>query len=300
VIANPSSGFGAQSLAKKTTTNFAASLPEGAYKWWARGSDNVDNSVASTTPCYLTVDDTAPPLPAVSYTGSAPVVGQPMTVTIDDSSDLVWTYAYWWTIGDQAGPIPTTMNTSAPWNMALPAVGGVRYAIPGSDQNQTTVTVAPIDTVATLWVAAYDKAGNVSLGSDGTPAARALSVQAAADPGVSYSTGHGWITSSSSGNPTAVPDANTTAGSVTSSRDDLTLAPTTSLDPSGSNGAALSFPGTQTVATHTGRQDLYRHLYCRVRVRVREVGVLSAGQPEAVVVLRKTAEPLGGSGVCDD
>jgi len=132
----------------------------------------------------------------------------------------------------------------------------VRYAIPGSDQNQTTVTVAPIDTVATLWVAAYDKAGNVSLGSDGTPAARALSVQAAADPGVSYSTGHGWITSSSSGNPTAVPDANTTAGSVTSSRDDLTLAPTTSLDPSGSNGAALSFPGTQTVATHTGRQDL--------------------------------------------
>lgn len=245
-----------------TATIPQGALPEGSYAWHARGGDMTDYSADFSAWCYLTVDDTPPPLPAVTTTTDAAVVGQSMGVTFSDTATDVFAYAYWWTDG---GSNATADVPVIPFGIGSPGVcptaaGPVRFFCPGS----LAPSVAPIDRTSTLRVAVYDKAGNVNVDSNGDPTAAALPVDASANGSIRYAPdpndssavpGHGWITDTLSPGVTAVPDSNPTLGSAQVDRDDVALASTVTIA-SGAKGDAMSFPGNQTVATHSSRQDV--------------------------------------------
>jgi hypothetical protein len=264
ILFSQNTGNQTQSATVPLTEQFVArTLTDGkAYAWRVIAGDRYDLSQYSGW-CYVTDDATPPVLPNLTSTGQ-PVVGQPMKVSVtepsnsDGTTDRIWGYSYWWS--DTSGMYPqqppvTAINPSAPLGSCPSLDGGTRYFCTSNDNNSVTLTVAPVDTTSTLWVAAYDKAGNVSVDSSKSPAGTALPVQASEDPAVSYSTGHGWITDSLASSATSVPDANTTVGTGLTDEDDVSLASTTSVMTDAPNGgSSLSFPGTQTVATQSARK----------------------------------------------
>jgi len=197
-------GLGAQG-AKSVTFN---GLTDGqAYAWRARGSDWIIDGASFSGWCYFTIDNTAPAAPTLASTAWAYTVGVPVGVDLSGAADVAG-YEYWLAYGapaatSPAAPVAVSRTTTLP--DCAKREDGTRFAC-GAGAAAVRVSVAPVDAQSTLWVAAYDKAGNVSpatalklFSADGTPAARM--------PGAD--SGHMWQTSALP-SPLAqqLPDAN--------------------------------------------------------------------------------------------
>lgn len=199
-----------------TDTVPAGTLMDGSYAWRVLVGDRVLLSPYSGY-CYFNVDNTDPALPTVSAGTGPYTVGAPTKVTFTSpASDNVAVFAYWWADSAKTSPSPTDPMTAVDKTThlvtTLPGGGTaskqVHYA--SASGGSATVNVAPIDNASTLWVTAYDKAGNVSTDNAAAPSSAAgLEVDAGGDPSVSYSAGHGWIDDSADG---VVQDRNTAAG----------------------------------------------------------------------------------------
>jgi hypothetical protein len=184
-------------------------------------------------------------------------------------------FAYWWVPDSNASnPVVPVTGTSADVTISssLPADGSadgaVRYAVVpvtlGLTGTVTTapVTVAPTNTSATLWVAVYDAAGNVSSG--GSPVHQATPYvlsSLSADPAVDYSHGHAWVLDGLSlSGGSVVTDQNATAGTSTTSESDLTLgsAQATASEDLTGNGSdtVFAFDGTTAAQTVTSAQQV--------------------------------------------
>ncbi len=214
-IQDKAGGLGDQGLKSVTFTG----LTNGeVYAWRAWGSDHIVDGVGFTAWCYFTVDTTKPAAPAVTApAGSTYTVGQGVKLSVTGAADVAG-YVYWATptqLVAPAPPVPTdgTISVAA----ALPNCSGtvtnsVRWACKAAS-GATTLTVAPIDSLSTLWVSAYDKAGNQSAaigfplypgGNIGTPAASA-----------NLDAGHAWqLTAMSSPLPNTIPDSNPWIGAA--------------------------------------------------------------------------------------
>jgi hypothetical protein len=194
----------------------------GIYKWHAQTSDGVGGVGPVSADCYFRIVTTSPALPTVVKTSAGTAtVGQPMTVQFGSvAGDGVRLFAYWWVVGNGATPPAPPVVTPIVPGQALPACGSasgaVRFVCPDAGTSTATnVTVAPVDTASTLWVASYNDAGRVSLAPAGQYGATGLQVSASTDIlGVSNSVGHIWDTENITTSATTVPDLNTTTGTA--------------------------------------------------------------------------------------
>ncbi len=194
--------------------------PGGVYTWHAQTNDGAGGVSPVSANCYFRIVTSSPGLPTVTETSSsAAVVGQAMTILFGSAAnDGVRLFAYWWAAGSGTTPPAPPVITPIVPGQALPtcgsASGSVRFVCPDSGTfNAANVTVAPVDTVSTLWVASYNDAGRVSLASTGQYGATGLHVSASADTtGVSNSVGHIWDSENITTSATSVPDLNTTTG----------------------------------------------------------------------------------------
>jgi hypothetical protein len=186
-------------------------LTDGAYAWYARGSDWKIDGNGNTAWCYFTLDNTAPPAPSVSTTATSFTVGQPLNVSLASSADAAG-YQYWFSYSaatTPAQPAPVAVSRTTAFPDCTKRVSGTRFAC-ANGTTPVTISVAPVDALSTLWVAAYDKSGNVSTAralplftSSGTPAARDTRINS----------GHAWMTTSMIDPlPSTIEDANWTLG----------------------------------------------------------------------------------------
>lgn len=184
-------------------------LADGSYAWQARGSDHKLDSAGSSAWCYFTVDNTPPTLPNVTTSATTFTVGQPLDVILSSTADAAG-YQYWLAYSGSltpAQPAPVAISRTTALPDCQKREGGTRFAC-ATGTTPATVSVAPVDALSTLWVAAYDRAGNVSVAkplplfvSTGTPAGR--------DPRVD--TGHAWMTTSMIDPlPSVIDDSNQT------------------------------------------------------------------------------------------
>ncbi|MDQ4213728.1 LamG-like jellyroll fold domain-containing protein [Microbacterium sp. ASV81] len=191
------------------TVTFTGLSDGQTYAWRARGSDWLDDGIGSTDLCYFTVDTTKPGVPTATTAATSFTVGSGLNVSLSGAADVVG-FVYWVTPTQLTSPAPNvpvdgTVSTAS----ALPDCNGrvtanVRWAC-GNGSTAVTVSVAPTDALSTLWVSAYDRAGNQSAArglplytSIGTPAAEA-----------NIDAGHMWQVSSLwSPLPSVVPDSN--------------------------------------------------------------------------------------------
>lgn len=209
----------------------------GVYKWHAQTSDGLGGVSAASADCYFRIVTASPGLPTVSKTSfSAPVVGQAMIVQFGSAAtDGVKLFAFWWVANSGTVPPAPPVITPIVQGQALPACGSasgtVRFVCPDPGTvNATNITVAPVDTVGTLWVASYNDAGRVSLAS-GVSSATGLHVSATADTaGVAMTVGHIWDTQTITATATTVPDLNTTTGTTGSTTRQALGAPLGLLD----------------------------------------------------------------------
>lgn len=167
---------------------------EGAYAVQASAFDGADYSGNSAW-CYFTIKNSAPALPVLSGPTFG-VVGQATNVTITPrSADQVRGFAYWWSPANKATPSPPmptlgVISPSTSYNPCSFIRGVVTYVC--ATGSSTTISVAPIDETSTLYVASYDKAGNVSVDTATKSNSAGLEIQSSADPAADLSSGHGW------------------------------------------------------------------------------------------------------------
>lgn len=172
----------------------ANTFGEGAYAVQASTFDGADYSGSSAW-CYFTIKNSAPALPVLSGP-TLGVVGQPLNVTITpSSSDQIRGFAYWWSPANKATPAPSmpTLGVISPSTSYSPCSfirGVVTYVC--ATGSSTTISVAPIDETSTLYVASYDKAGNVSVDTATKSNSTGLEIQSSADPAAELAKGHGW------------------------------------------------------------------------------------------------------------
>ncbi|KQO59756.1 botulinum neurotoxin N-terminal receptor binding domain-containing protein [Curtobacterium sp. Leaf261] len=231
------------------------------YAWEAITTDGGDYGGWSSW-CYFVVKNVGPQLPAVTTVSTSWTVGKPTSVTVGyAAADAIRSIAYWWVPTTQSpdAPSPTPPVTITPATNGDCAfrVGNVT-TVCASGTTSTTISAAPIDTVATLWVATYDKAGNVSLNTAGRSSSSGLKFTGVADDaGVSFDTGHGWLLDSGTSNPTSISDSNTASGSTITSGTPLSVGSNTSASPpagtfNGPTGNALTFPGLTSINRYSG------------------------------------------------
>lgn len=187
-------------------------LVEGqTYAWKARGSDYKIDGVGFSPLCYFVVDSTAPAEPGVSTSTTTFEVGKLVTVDLTSAADVLG-YQYWLQYAAfdpqaAAQPSPVAISRTAAMPDCNKRSGAVRFAC----KSATTITVAPTDSVSTLWVSAYDRTGNVSVAkalplydyANGTPAVN----------GAGTASGHMWaLSSENSPLPSSISDSNPTGG----------------------------------------------------------------------------------------
>lgn len=214
-IQDRASGLGVQGLKSVT---FPGLTNGETYAWRGWGSDHFLNGVGPSEWCYFTVDTTKPAMPAVTApAGASYVVGAGVPLSVTGASDVAG-YVYWVTPTQLVAPVPpvpadgTVSVGAALPDCATTVTNSVRWACKASS-GATTLTVAPTDSLSTVWVSAFDKAGNQSAatghplypgGNTGTPAVPA-----------NLDAGHAWqLTAMSSPLPDAIPDANPWIGSA--------------------------------------------------------------------------------------
>lgn len=211
ILQTKSTGLGAQGAKSATFTGLSDGV---TYAWRARGQDAANAGASYTAWCYFTVDLTKPSVPSITApSGAAFTVGDSVNLSVTGASDVAG-YVYWITpeklvptAPAPAVPVAGTVKTTT----ALPACNGVvsttvRWAC-ATGSAPATISVAPTDALSTVWVSAYDKAGNQSAatgfplypnGDDDTPALPA-----------NLDAGHAWqVTNMESPLPLAVPDSN--------------------------------------------------------------------------------------------
>ena len=185
-----------------------------ALAWRVVSKDSHDYSPWSSW-CYFTVKNKGPALPQVTSPSTASsTIGKPVTVTISyAASDAIRTVAYWWTPTALTSPAPVPPATITPSSDTdCDFINGPVTAVCASSGTSTKLTLAPTDSTSTLWVATYDKAGNVSLDAAGHSASAGLEFDNAADdPAVAIGPGHGWNVHSNDTAPASVADGNTDA-----------------------------------------------------------------------------------------
>lgn len=161
-------------------------LGVGKYAWRAHAFDGTDWSGYSGW-CYFEVQNSGPSLPTVHEVNSGGTtispatgtVGKPITVKLTSSTlgTAAAQFGYWWTNTAAVNPSPippvtfgprddyydgNTMHDPTGQPLCPEREGAEWFACPDSS-GSATITVAPIDAPhATLWVVAYDGAGNVS------------------------------------------------------------------------------------------------------------------------------------------
>ncbi|WDH79297.1 hypothetical protein PTQ19_02295 [Microbacterium esteraromaticum] len=210
-LSNPVQKVARPAVAQGTQSGTFTGLAEGqTYAWRALANDTRLQS-GFTSFCYFVVDNTAPAAPGLSTSATTFEVGKPVTVNLTSAADVLG-YQYWvqysaFDSNAAAQPSPVAIARTAAMPDCNKRSGAVRFAC----KSATTITVAPTDSFSTLWVSAYDRAGNVSVAkalplyrvSDGTPAA----------VGAGTSNGHMWsLSSESSPLPTSISDANPGGG----------------------------------------------------------------------------------------
>ncbi|AGW42356.1 hypothetical protein O159_23990 [Leifsonia xyli subsp. cynodontis DSM 46306] len=186
----PGTAFQAQG-ANLTYTIPANCLVDGEkYAWSAVGFDTINYSAASPR-CYFVADSTKPALPTVSVDAVGATVGSPLDVVVTAAEPAIAGYQVWWTNGGRpvmSPAAPVTSYTSALPDCGLGQAGAVRVVC-ADPSGRTTIRVAPVEDLSTLWVAAYDRAGNVSYDSVSKASAAGLEVRAELPD---LSTGHVW------------------------------------------------------------------------------------------------------------
>lgn len=205
-----SAAVGTQSVTMPART-FNADTPV-ALAWRVVSKDQYDYSPWSSW-CYFTVKNKGPALPHVTSASTASsTIGKPVSVTVSyAATDEIRTVAYWWTSTALTTPAPVppaTITPASDTDCAFTAgpVTGVCVA----SSSSTTLTVAPTDSTSTLWVATYDKAGNVSLDAAGHSASTGLEFDNASnDPAVAIGPGHSWTIGADDDAPSTVGDDNT-------------------------------------------------------------------------------------------
>ncbi|WP_404474184.1 hypothetical protein [Microbacterium aerolatum] len=209
ILQTKGSGLGAKGAKSATFTGLSNGT---TYAWRARGQDATHSSASYSAWCYFTVDLTKPAVPSITAPSDAAfTVGDSVSLSVTGASDVAG-YVYWvtpdqLTTSAPAVPVAGTVKTTT----ALPACNGVvsttvRWAC-ATGSAPATISVAPTDALSTVWVSAYDKAGNQSAatgfplypdGNIGTPASPA-----------NLDAGHAWqVTNMGSPLPLAVPDSN--------------------------------------------------------------------------------------------
>lgn len=194
----------AQNAVLQTTIDKNTLVDGRKYAWSAQSSDYLQVS-ARTAACYFVVDSTKPPLPTLSVTSAGHTdpmnatvwladnaVGAPMTIHLapaTGSVDPIGGYQLWW--------VPTGWTVSSPpppvtdYTGTLPSCDGsgqpVMVACAGA-AGDADVTVAAPAFMATLWVAAYDRAGNVSFQISSNSAATGQEVRSSSPADLSAST----------------------------------------------------------------------------------------------------------------
>jgi hypothetical protein len=228
-------------------------LPTGnLFSWTATSSDGTLTSAASSA-CHFSTLNSDPDLPTISGIPAAGTVnvGQAFSVVFNSApADHVVSFAYWWGDGSPSTtgqpPVSSQFSTTAA-SASYPADGSstsvtaadasssldgsVRIAAANSSGSSASIQVAAIDDTSTLYVTAYDAAGNES--HSGTAYSTGDEVFANPSSTVNYTSGHEWsldgLTSATS-LPNPVPDANATTGIGLTSKADLTLG--SAVDPS--------------------------------------------------------------------
>lgn len=285
-------GLGAQGP-KSVTFN---GLADGeTYAWYARGSDWIHDGSGATSWCYFTVDVTKPALPVVATQGtiSAFRVGQPVNLTIAPAQDVAG-YVWWVTPTQRVSPAPAVPveglvkpsypSPSAPtqlcWSNSTPTVVGTVRRI-CANNNWTYIQVAPTDSLSTVWISAYDRAGNQSAATGfalhwASPASSAV-----------LDAGHAWhLSSMTSPLPNSIPDSNPWIGSNAIS---LVVPPgrsTSTVDlpdpPAVTPVLSTSGPGTDPVGTAVAPVDARNSFTFSAWVKGRYTGSGTAPQKIAV------------------
>ena len=197
------------------TTIAADRLADGRmYAWYAEASDWKQVSASRTAPCYFVVDSSKPALPTVEIASATPDgqggfrvrsrVGEAMTVRVTPPADEhIAGYQVWWTAG--TAPVTSPAPPVIDYTSALPPCqdyAGAARIVCADPSGSVVFEAAPPDLVATLWVAAYDRAGNVSYALATGSAAVGLTVRAGAPD---LSAGHAWMPWDADG--TSIDDA---------------------------------------------------------------------------------------------
>ncbi|GAA1147756.1 hypothetical protein GCM10009651_35610 [Microbacterium natoriense] len=207
-------GSGLAAGGTKTVT-FTGLIDGQAYAWRSRGQDTTHHGTTYSAWCYFTVDTTKPAVPSVSVSGATSFeVGKGIDASMSGASDVAG-YVYWVTAGQMTSPAPAvpvsgTVSVAA----ALPAcpsvAAGVRLVC-GNGATAVTAKVAPTDGLSTLWVSAYDRAGNQSAAT-GVPLYASVGTPAAS---ANLDQGHAWqVTAMTTPLPSTVPDSNPWIGAA--------------------------------------------------------------------------------------
>jgi hypothetical protein len=208
--------------------------------------------------CYFRVDNTPPDAPTVTAPGTG-AVGSALNVTATATSSDTVAFEYWW-FGGSIPPVPpagdpkvAALPCSSPSNKVVDT--GTAVFSCDLTAGVASLTVAPPDRNATLYVAALDAAGNVS-------ASFPLSVNASESPTVNYQNGHAWLTDQAglqvpAGQPVADSGASAlplTIGTGRSTAQVLQSVPSSLTDPKGSPLDFTAPPGAadSTTASATG------------------------------------------------
>ena len=185
----------------------ANTLAPGHYRVSVATYDGIAESARSVW-CYLEVKNAPPALPGVVDVAPGPyTVGVATTLRFTaNPADQVAGFVYWWAYSSSTSPAPAVPVSVASAPPCTSGSGPARYACADVGGSSTLIEVAPVAQTATLWVASYDRAGNVS----GT-----TYVSYAAGPdevNVDFGTGHGWDTQYL-GSPltSAIDDSNTSS-----------------------------------------------------------------------------------------
>lgn len=194
----------------------AKTLTEGQlYGWSAEASDYIQVSASRTPVCYFVVDSTKPGLPAIAIDSAATTVsegtyrvptrvGEPVTVRVTPPADgPIAGYQVWWTMGAKTQTSPPAPVTD--YTTALPVCeqnSGPARVVCADTAGAAVFQVAPPSTTATLWVAAYDRAGNVSFAAGTASVAAGITVHAG---GADLGSGHLWMPAEAAG--TTVDDS---------------------------------------------------------------------------------------------
>ncbi|WP_448721330.1 LamG-like jellyroll fold domain-containing protein [Microbacterium natoriense] len=179
------------------------------YAWRAWGSDHRLDSAGPTAWCYFTVDKTKPAVPTVSLPGGTSFeVGKSIEASLSGAADVAG-YVYWITAGQIASPAPavpvsgTVSSTTA--LPSCPSVAAEVRRVCGNGATAATTKVAPTDSLSTLWVSAYDRAGNQSPAT-GVPLYTSVGTPAAS---MNLDQGHAWqVTAMTTPLPSTVSDSN--------------------------------------------------------------------------------------------